>query len=203
MMSFRALVPLAISLLSLPLLAASAQDLGSIKDEAATAAAKGGNPAEITEAAIDKATAAGLNSTAYLEIASVVMAATPTIDPIDLAGIAAAGIKKLDDAAQPMALAALWQQAADKHGQAQGDDGAFMEAFAAALAALGVPQSVIEAALDLTKQRFGGRGFNRNLVGSNLGGGSGLSNPILAGPVIPVPIPTPTPGPPVTPVLNQ
>lgn len=203
-MSFRLLVPLIVSALCLSLSIASAQDLASIKEEAALEAAKGGNPAEITQSAINKATAAGLNSTSYLEIASVVMAATPTIDPIDLAGIAAAGIKNLDPAAQPMALAALWSQAADKHGQAQGDDGAFMEAFAAALAALGVPQSVIESAMELIKQRFGGQGFNNMPVGGNLGGGSGLGNPILTGPSgLPIVLPTPTPEPPVTPVQNQ
>jgi len=202
-MSLRLLVPLVVGALCLPLSLSSAQDLAPIKEEAALQAAKGGNPAEITQAAIDKATAAGLNSTSYLEIASVVMAATPTIDPIDLAGIAAVGIKNLDDAAQPMALAALWSQAAAKHGKAQGDDDAFMEAFAAALAALGVPQSVIDAAIELMKQRFGGQGFNNSPVGGNLGGGSGLGNPILTGPQFPIIGPTPTPEPPVTPVQNQ
>lgn len=63
------------------------------------------------------------------------------------------------------------------------DDDAFIVAFRASLEQLGVPQPVIDAAVALMKRRSGGGVINNRPIGGNLGSGSGLSNPILTGPV--------------------
>jgi len=197
-MSARFFVPLLAGLILFPF-SLQAKDLSTIKKEAAQKAANpDADPAAITAAAVEEVKQGGHDSFAHIEVASVVMEATPTSDPQVLAGIAAAGITYLSEDTKPMGLASLWSQAIDKHGRAEGDMDEFMAALEAALQALGVPQAIIDASLALLKDRQGGRGFNDIPIGTGLGGGSGQTNPILTGPPNPLPTPpVPTPNPPV------